>query len=75
MPFVFGWRAIRLGLMVGVVVHRLRPTTPFGNSTRPGRGYPKIEARQGSARCRYAALMSSGGTGFLDLSHQVSTEM
>jgi len=25
MPFVFGWRAIRLGLMVGVVVHRLRP--------------------------------------------------
>jgi hypothetical protein len=37
--------------------------------------YPKIEARHGNTRWRYATSMSFEGTAFLELSHHVSTEV
>ena len=40
-----------------------------------GGSYPKIDARQGTTRCRYATSISLGGTVFLEFSHHVSTEM
>jgi len=47
--------------------------TFIGTNTLPL--YPKIEPRHGRMRCRYAASISPGGTGFLEFSHQVSIEM
>jgi hypothetical protein len=41
----------------------------------PLRSYPKIEARLGKTRCRKATSISLAETGFLEFSHQTSSEM
>ena len=46
MPFVFGWRAIRLGLKVGVVVHRLRPNDALRELDAAG---PRLPENRGQA--------------------------
>jgi hypothetical protein len=49
--------------------------TEISDSKPQSESYPKIYARQGKTRWRYAASISLGGMGFLACSHQVSTEM